>query len=218
MGNTASGEGRRRWSRPMVTVAAAGLAGVLGGAGAVAVAQVDDEQQIHACVSPGLLGLGAGNVRIVDDPGDCSAREDPLSWNQQGVPGDPGPRGPAGPAGPAGPEGPEGLAGPAGPVGPDGPPGPAGPEGPAGQSGLTGYEIVQASDNVLVYVDCPDGKIAIGGGGAAWRGTRPAELGATYPHVGQGGVARAWVASRDPDGDADQVTAWAICVDDPSPQ
>jgi hypothetical protein len=66
---------------------------------------------IHACVTKGLVGVGAGVIRIVASPTSCTANEDPLSWNQ------------VGPQGVRGPAGPMGLPGPQGPMGPQGPPG-----------------------------------------------------------------------------------------------
>jgi hypothetical protein len=98
-----------------------------------------------------------------------------------GLTGPPGPPGPAGPPGPPGPAGLTGAAGTAGtrsaasdlargPAGPPGPPGPAGAIGPPGPSGVSGYEIV--TTKVLVrggrsasgLVNCPAGKVALGGG------------------------------------------------------
>ena len=38
---------------------------------------------IHACVNK------KGSMRVVSDPGQCKPSESPLSWNQQGEPGEP---------------------------------------------------------------------------------------------------------------------------------
>jgi hypothetical protein len=58
-----------------------------------------------------------GQLRLVEDFGQCHPSELPISWNQMGPPG---------PTGPTGPQGPIGLTGPTGPTGPEGPPGPTG--------------------------------------------------------------------------------------------
>lgn len=97
-----------------------------------------------------------------------------------GTPGPVGATGQAGPAGPPGPVGATGSPGPAGPAGPMGPPGPAGPAGatgatgatgPAGPAGLSGRQIVDSGAITVSglsgrreVVDCPAGKVAIGGG------------------------------------------------------
>lgn len=88
---------------------------VASGATLAVVAAVESDDVIHACVSRGLLGLGAGSVRIVDGPDRCRSAEDPVSWNKQG---------PAGPAGVQGEPGPQGELGPQGEPGLQGPPGP----------------------------------------------------------------------------------------------
>jgi hypothetical protein len=96
-----------------------------------------------------------------------------------GAKGDPGLAGPAGPkgdtgtAGPAGPQGEQGNPGPTGPMGPPGLPGPQGlpgPTGPAGAPGISGYEVVSvvspfdSSAVKVVLVECPAGKVVLGGG------------------------------------------------------
>jgi hypothetical protein len=74
---------------------------------------------------------------------------------------------------PAGPQGPKGDPGPTGSVGPAGPAGPSGPQGvqgSPGSPGLAGYEVRVATtdfsgvDHKTVGVDCPAGKVAVGGG------------------------------------------------------
>jgi hypothetical protein len=75
---------------------------------------------------------------------------------------------------PQGPQGPKGDTGPAGPVGPAGPAGPSGPQGEQGQPGSpggpAGYEVRTATtdfsgtDIKNVGVDCPAGKVGVGGG------------------------------------------------------
>lgn len=90
-----------------------------------------------------------------------------------------------------GPDGPQGATG---PTGPQGPAGPTGPTGPAGADGaLAGYEIVTGAAvpisgddfNVPASVNCPAGKVAVGGGvslgnpagGVALAESRPTALG-----------------------------------------
>jgi hypothetical protein len=119
--------------RLLAVVATTGVI-VSGGTVAVMAATASDDV-IHACVSRGLLGLGTGNVRIVDEPDDCRRTEDPLSWNRQG------PAGPPGAAGPQGEPGPQGEAGPQGDPGPQGAPGPQGEPGTPGGT-LTGDALV----------------------------------------------------------------------------
>ena len=115
----------------------------LAGAVALAVLSLGTEaaaQTIHACAKK-----SNGALRLVSGPGQCSPSEDQVSWNGAG------PQGPPGPAGPTGPTGPQG------------------PQGPAGTSGLTGYEVVveanhDANGFELHSVECPTGKVPLGGG------------------------------------------------------
>jgi hypothetical protein len=75
---------------------------------------------------------------------------------------------------PAGPQGPKGDKGDPGPAGGQGAPGPAGPAGPQGVPGTpggpAGYEVLSATtefsgaDSKSTFVDCPAGKVAVGGG------------------------------------------------------
>lgn len=139
------------------------------------------ESLIHSCMQK-----NSGNLRVVADPGDCRSSERALAWNQQGIQGETGPQGEQGEQGIQGEPGADGAAGPAGPEGPAGLAGPEGPAGPAGPStGLSGYEIVHESAWVAIltsnhlWIDCPSGKIAIGGGLAS------GELG-EYPVLGPG--------------------------------
>ena len=120
-----------------------------------------------------------------------------------------GPEGPAGPQGATGAigaqgatgaigaQGATGAIGPQGVTGAIGPQGPQGPQGPAGaDGGLVGYAIVQGTAvaiagtdfDVAVSVNCPPGKVAIGGGvslgspagGVAMVESRPTALGAGW--------------------------------------
>ena len=52
---------------------------------AVCLAGAASAQVINACVK-----TKNGALRIVSDPADCTSRETPISWNQQGPQGDPG--------------------------------------------------------------------------------------------------------------------------------
>jgi hypothetical protein len=120
-----------------------GLAGTIAlGLGTGAVAVLGQAQPapviIHACVSKGLLGLGAGAIRIVSGPSACLSSEEPLSWNQQGPQG---PRGPQGIQGPSGPQGEQGLQGIQGPTGPQGIQGLDGPPGPGPVTGTIMTDI-----------------------------------------------------------------------------
>jgi hypothetical protein len=95
----------------------------------------------------------------------------------EGPEGIPGPQGAQGPPGAQGATGPQGLAGPQGATGPQGPQGPqgqTGPTGPAGSPGVSGREVVQATTttaanpasgtSVAASVNCPAGKVPLGGG------------------------------------------------------
>lgn len=119
---------------------------------------------IHAC-----MNSNNGNLRIVAEGQGCRTSESLLAWNQQGVQGETGAHGPQGAQGETGETGSQGDQGPRGETGPQGPRGPTGPAGPAG-AGLSGYEIVDNDVSVgwlskgHVYVDCPEGKVVIGGG------------------------------------------------------
>ena len=104
---------------------------------------VADGAVIYGCVGKGMVG----NLRVVDDPTQCTRFETAVMWNvvgpqgPQGEPGpagpqgEPGPQGPTGAAGPIGSQGPQGEVGPQGATGPAGPQGEPGPQGPAGPEG-----------------------------------------------------------------------------------
>ena len=70
----------------LLTVSALGIAAIPNESGV-----------ISACYN-----TSRGILRIVDEPSDCTSSETPLSWNQQGPPGEPGEEGPAGEPGVAG--------------------------------------------------------------------------------------------------------------------
>jgi hypothetical protein len=134
--------------------------------------------------------------------------------------GQAGPAGPPGPEGPAGPPGSDGPPGSAGPAGSEGPPGSSGPEGPPGVDGapgpafIPGYEIVQGPVNSVsgpapadFDVDCPRGKVAIGGGGNHFGDYR---LGESKPKLDGSG----WtVQYLEPTGGGSEAgSAWVICA------
>jgi hypothetical protein len=143
-----------RFGRVMTTKTALATAtAVLVSGGIAAATSGSSDGTINACVDRD------GGVRIARKASDCTRKESPLTWNEQGplgpkgdrgAKGETGAKGPVGPAGPkgaAGPAGPAGAAGAAGPkgeagakgdVGPAGPAGAAGPKGDAGASGQAG--------------------------------------------------------------------------------
>ena len=111
----------------------------------------------------------------------------------QGIQGIPGPTGQGvGVPGPVGPTGATGATGPAGPVGATGPQGPAGGDGAAGTNGISGYQVVSTSTNPNDFLDsatvnCPAGKVALGGGGTS----DTASLHGSVPVISEG-VATGW--------------------------
>ena len=84
-----------------------------------------------------------GQLRVINDPGECKRNETPLSWNVVGAVGPPGPQGEVGPAGVPGPPGAQGFPGRDGNQGPVGPPGPRGPS----CSCTTGFTLVSAKQD-----------------------------------------------------------------------
>ncbi len=86
------------------TVAALGVGGAF-----AAAAIPGPDGTITGCYKSN--GVGAGNLRVVDDGQACAKSETEMKWNQQGRPGDPGKTGAEGPSGPTGPTGPQGPAG-----------------------------------------------------------------------------------------------------------
>jgi hypothetical protein len=123
---------RRAGAITAATVLALGLGGATA---ALASGSGSGGQQIHACVSRGVLGAGEGLIRIVDDASACRPHETALSWNQTGPAG---PQGATGPQGPTGDTGATGATGPQGSKGDTGAPGATGPQGPQGTTGDTG--------------------------------------------------------------------------------
>jgi len=150
-----------------------------------------------------------------------------------GATGPAGPQGSAGPRGPAGANGLDGLPGPQGPAGFDGQAGSQGPTGPAGASGAKGdpgpvgpagfsdVVVVEARTRLntdfqkTVAVLCPDGTVAVGGGGAVQDGNLAVALVASQVEVQNGKPIGWYVEARQM-----QYTNWfnwslevqAICV------
>lgn len=134
---------------------------LLGGGVVAASASIPDAAGvIHGCRT------NIGGVLFVIDTAKtprCPNGSTALTWNQTGT------------AGPAGPAGAAGQVGPAGAAGAPGAAGAAGAPGPAGAPGVSGYEVVQVTQSATDPVptslraeaDCPPGKVALGGCGAA---------------------------------------------------
>lgn len=145
---------RARHRRPSPALMLATLAIVLATTGVGIAAIPDGGGVIHACYATKapILGLGPaqGDLRVIDTAAGqkCATGESPLSIAQTGAPG---PKGDTGATGPGGPAGPQGV------------------QGPAGSSTISGYEIVQRSENVpsgssaVVSAPCPPGKKVLGG-------------------------------------------------------
>jgi hypothetical protein len=115
---------------------------------------------IHGC-----FAKSGGTLRVIDaSVTTCKAGETSLAWSQRGLPG------------------------PKGDPGEPGPPGPQGEQGePGAPGGLAGYEVLVAEteENLttpkLANVQCPTGKLAVGGGatvfGVGSAGPREVALG-----------------------------------------
>lgn len=173
----------------------------------LAAAHGGDATKVHACVSRGLLGVGAGSVRIVGANENCSGNETALDWNIQGVPGQqglPGPKGDKGdpgaqgPAGPAGQPGPAGQTGPAGQAGATGPAGPAGPPGPSGSP--PGIYQKSVTVDTAGQLPCNDNDIVTGGGAGL---TTAGSLRVSGPN------GNAWLAAATSPG---ELKIWVICM------
>lgn len=100
---------------------------------------------ISACYATrgGLLPTlhSTGDLRLIQPGETCRSYEQPITWNQAGVPGVPGAPGALGPHGEPGLQGPQGEAGPQGDAGTPGEPGPQGEpglQGPPGEPGAGG--------------------------------------------------------------------------------
>ena len=93
---------------------------------------------IHACVKQ-----NSGRLRIVGDPGQCTKKEAPVSWNSEGPAGNDGTDGTDGAPGAPGPKGDAGINGSDGAQGPKGDPGINGIAGANGVNGLDGMPGLQ---------------------------------------------------------------------------
>ena len=97
-----------RWT-PKRTVAALGmllLLGVAGGA-ALAVGLIPDEDgSIHGCfITHNNVNEPQGQIRVVSSEAECRNNETPITWNQEGPPGDKGDKGDMGDMGDKGDKG-----------------------------------------------------------------------------------------------------------------
>jgi hypothetical protein len=173
----------RRIRRGALAVTAVALVAIAG-AVTYAVAGIGGGGVINGCYKS-----QNGQLRLIDPATDhCLPSEKPISWNQTGTQGPPGPKGATGPAGAkgatgaagakgatgaAGPKGATGPAGAKGATGAAGPKGATGARGPTGPSGLAGYEQVNhtiqpLNDLAQDAVNCPTGKVPVGGGAAVF--------------------------------------------------
>jgi hypothetical protein len=147
-----------------VLIGTAAVAVLAGGSSAVALAASSPSANVYkGCLS----STGAlYNVHVNPSKAPtCRLHDKQITWNQTG------PTGSAGATGAAGAAGPQGLKGDTGSAGPTGAPGAAGPQGPAGPAAQVTtvmpqktYTFGGRSGGVLVFVDCPDGYRATGGG------------------------------------------------------
>lgn len=233
------------WRRPSLTMFA--LVGLLIMVSGLASASVPAANGVITGCYERKNGNKGSELRVIDvEAGQkCSSKDQQITWNQtgpvgapgpagaQGIPGPIGPQGaqgepgPIGPAGLTGAPGPQGVQGEPGAVGPIGPAGLAGPQGAPGAPGLSGYEIV-TSDSAfnslatkLLSVDCPAGKLALGGGADVFpslsdpnRLTAPVVLVASEPSIGNG-VTPGWVAQSTETAAYSfewHMTVYAICA------
>ena len=135
-----------------------------------------EDQIIHSCVN-----VKSGEIKIItsglpgdDDSKDHGSKDDDgcrkkdllLDWNAKGPQGEPGTNGIDGTNGTNGTDGTDGTNG------TDGNDGNDGTDGTNGTNGFSGYEHIRsgpkntAANNteVVVYIACPTGKVAVGGG------------------------------------------------------
>jgi Collagen triple helix repeat (20 copies) len=152
---------------------------------------------------------GKGAVRLIDFQAGkrCHTGEKAIVWNQRGQ---------------AGPAGVDGQSGAPGAKGADGAPGSKGADGAPGANGVSGYEIVTQDFTMTLgvvsgtsTVQCPDGKVAIGGGydysdlftknvGPKWENF----IGASYP-TGTGWSVKWW---HEIDNLAIDFSVYAVCA------
>jgi hypothetical protein len=138
-----------------------------------------------------------------------------------GEPGQAGPRGAdgvAGPQGPLGERGPRGLDGAAGPPGARGPAGPQGEQGPQGPAGgISGWTLVTTQFWVLAYdhsadsVNCPAGKVVLGGGYTLAQ--MPLESIGKLVVWRSGPITHGWsIGVQNATAEAHFITVWATCA------
>jgi hypothetical protein len=134
--------------------------------GGIELGIVASTDHIITAILPGFPD-GSYRLRVARGPGDGASQSDEFEVTI-GVVGPEGPQGLRGPQGSQGPEGPEGPQGAQGPAGPQGSPGPSGPIGPGA---ISGWEIVERSQQVDVFTTrtsetafCPAGRRVLGGG------------------------------------------------------
>ena len=151
-------------------------------------------------------GAAAGDSYIVTATGDLHV------WNGTAWVNTGPVQGPQGIQGPQGTQGAQGIQGPQGVPGTPGTPGTAGADG-----GLVGYQIVtgspvtiNASDfNVPVSVNCPAGKVAVGGGVTRGNPNGGVVMGEARPTVGGTG----WTVTMfNLIEAADTATPYAVCA------
>jgi hypothetical protein len=141
-----------------------------------AVGRKGEDGAVGAKGEDGAVGpqgpAGEQGPRGADGPvgpqGERGLSGEPGQAGPRGTDGVAGPQGPQGESGPRGLDGLAGVAGPPGARGPAGPQGQQGPQGPAG--GVSGWTFVTTQFWVLAYdhsgdsVQCPVGKVVLGGG------------------------------------------------------
>jgi hypothetical protein len=124
-----------------------------------------------------------------------------------------GERGPAGPQGPAGPKGDPGKQGSIGPAGA------TGEQGSQGSPGLANVEYkvstgksVPKDQTVDDQVNCTSGKVALGGGAAAFPANAPMRIVSSAPG-GLNGTATGWsVQVHNQGGNAFSAFTWVVCA------
>ena len=154
-----------RWFTLKRTVAALGMLLILGVAGgaALAVGLIPDEDgSIHGCfITHNNANEPQGQLRVVSSEAECRNNETPITWNQEGLPGE------QGLPGPQGIQGEQGLPGPQGIQGEQGLPGPQGVQGEQGLPGPQGIQGEQGPPGEPGTVDlagqiCPSGQFVHG--------------------------------------------------------
>jgi hypothetical protein len=176
--------GTKRWWQRRLVVAAVGVAVLLVGGG-VAFATIPGS---GGAIS-GCYAKKDGTLRVIDSGAQCKIGENVLTWNQTGLQGAPGP---------AGPQGPKGDTGPQGPPGPSASPGFVHVIG--NQIAVPEYELTD------VAVECPDGKMAVGGGFQGSDAVRVLQsIGVDYP--------AGWAVEATSTLPESWVRAYAVCAD-----